>query len=143
MPPNFFQGEDYMELCSKCHLIERLPYHYYCRECHNAHQRDFSRQNPKVLKRTPQKNKEYRDRYSAKVREVIRKEKDKPCADCEQRYPWYVMDFDHVRGEKTFGIGQMLQHQGIATILKEIAKCDVVCSNCHRERTHRRTGIGL
>ena len=26
--------------------------------------------------------------------------KDKPCADCGIKYPYYVMDFDHVRGDK-------------------------------------------
>jgi hypothetical protein len=91
---------------------------------------------------TSQKNKEYRDRYSEQVRQVIRKAKSIPCADCGINYPWYVMDFDHVRGEKKFGIAQMIQHQGIATIQQEIAKCDVVCSNCHRIRTYNRTGIG-
>lgn len=95
------------------------------------------------MKRTPQQNKEYRDRYSAKVRKVVREAKNKPCTDCGCVFPWYVMDFDHVRGEKRFGIAQMLQHQGIETILLEIAKCDVVCSNCHRIRTFNRTGIGM
>jgi hypothetical protein len=91
---------------------------------------------------TSAKNKEYRDRYSAKTREVIREGKKKPCADCGVEYPWYVMDYDHVRGKKKHTIAKMLQHQGIETIKEEIAKCDVVCSNCHRIRTFNRTGIG-
>ena len=27
-----------------------------------------------------------------------------PCTDCNNYYPYYVMDFDHVIGEKYFGI---------------------------------------
>jgi hypothetical protein len=62
--------------------------------------------------------------------------KDRPCADCHIKYPFYVMDFDHVpeRGVKLFNISTF--HQGQVEKLKaEIAKCDVVCANCHRERT--------
>lgn len=60
------------------------------------------------------------------------------CVDCEQSYPWYVLDFDHVRGKKVANIGQMLDYFSVEDILKEVAKCDVVCSNCHRERTYQR-----
>lgn len=62
--------------------------------------------------------------------------KNVPCTDCGIKYPSYVMDFDHVRGEKQFNIGSY----PLTTIplAKEIEKCDVVCSNCHRERTHKR-----
>jgi hypothetical protein len=28
----------------------------------------------------------------------------------------------------------------VATIKKEIAKCEIVCANCHRIRTFRRNG---
>jgi hypothetical protein len=49
------------------------------------------------------------------------------------------MDFDHVRGEKLFEIGQApSKGASLATLLAEIAKCEVVCSNCHRQRTHDR-----
>lgn len=57
--------------------------------------------------------------------------------DCNIKYPYYVMDFDHVRGKKSFTLGS-LNGQGLQTVIKEIKKCDVVCANCHRIRTHKR-----
>jgi hypothetical protein len=56
--------------------------------------------------------------------------------DCKKKYPPYVMDFDHRdRSEKAFEVGRGL-YVSIKRLLIEIAKCDVVCANCHRERTH-------
>lgn len=55
--------------------------------------------------------------------------------DCGQSYPSYVMDLDH-RGDKVRNVARMVSlGLGEATVLAEIAKCDVVCSNCHRLRT--------
>lgn len=49
------------------------------------------------------------------------------------------MDFDHARGEKSFVVSNSVRHAvAVSTIIKEIHKCDLVCSNCHRERTHKR-----
>jgi hypothetical protein len=46
------------------------------------------------------------------------------------------MDFDHVRDEKFASVSQLVSYgYGIASIDAEIAKCDLVCSNCHRYRT--------
>lgn len=71
-------------------------------------------------------------------RALIRAAKDKPCADCDGRYPYYVMQFDHLdRSDKKFNIGQIGPTIGMARVLNEIAKCDVVCANCHAERTHQ------
>ena len=65
--------------------------------------------------------------------------KDAPCADCGTFYPSYVMDFDHVRGEKWMKLSQLVTRSVTrATLDAEIAKCDLVCANCHRERTQRR-----
>jgi hypothetical protein len=67
---------------------------------------------------------------------IIKACKSVPCADCGIQYPHFVMQFDHVRGEKLFTIG------GRAYILTqlyaEIEKCDVVCANCHCFRTNAR-----
>lgn len=72
---------------------------------------------------------------------VVRKEveaykESKPCMDCKKYYRSYVMDFDHRDpSEKVAGITVMLKAGNRKKIWAEIAKCDLVCSNCHRERT--------
>jgi hypothetical protein len=78
-----------------------------------------------------------------KSKERVREFKDRPCSDCKQRYPFYVMDFDHRPGvEKKFKIAAWLARNAAKTdlseVLAEIKKCDVVCANCHRIRTHER-----
>lgn len=66
-------------------------------------------------------------------RQYIIEAKNRPCADCGKTYPSYVMDFDHIE-RKSFTIGANL-HNHHKTVVAEILKCDVVCANCHRERT--------
>ena len=81
-----------------------------------------------------------RKRLAAR-RAVIIAAKDRPCADCHVRYPYYVMQFDH-RGEKSFTIGRTNSDTNMQALLAEIAKCDVVCANCHAERTQQKVGGG-
>jgi hypothetical protein len=71
--------------------------------------------------------------------QMIRDAKNKPCMDCGLSYPYYVMDFDHRDDEiKLYNVAEMARRGSIQKLEEEIAKCDVVCSNCHRERTFRR-----
>jgi len=72
--------------------------------------------------------------------EFIRESKNKPCTDCHISYPYYVMDFDHLpQYEKSFEIGRsFVSGRSMEQIKKEIAKCELVCANCHRIRTHKR-----
>jgi hypothetical protein len=60
------------------------------------------------------------------------------CVDCLETYPYYILDFDHVYGIKVANISQMLNNFSLEDIMKEVAKCEIVCSNCHRERTFSR-----
>lgn len=71
--------------------------------------------------------------------EFIQEAKNKPCMDCGNSFPPYVMDFDHVEGEKK-GCVSKLAHarMSLEKLQQEIDKCEVVCSNCHRIRTHNR-----
>jgi hypothetical protein len=59
------------------------------------------------------------------------------CVDCGLKNH-IVLDFDHLH-DKKYNISRMI-HDGFswAAIKKEIAKCEVVCANCHRIRTHDR-----
>ncbi len=74
---------------------------------------------------------------SAAIRNFLNEKKSVPCVDCGIKYPPYVMDFDHVRGDKLFNLGSY-GARAMGSIIAEISKCDVVCSNCHRERTQKR-----
>lgn len=60
-----------------------------------------------------------------------------PCVDCKVFYPYYVMDFDHL-GDKTSNISRLINTCSMKQINAEIAKCELVCSNCHRIRTFKR-----
>jgi hypothetical protein len=61
-----------------------------------------------------------------------------PCMDCKESFPYYVMDFDHVRGRKHKNVMELIPTLSKKIIDLEIAKCEIVCSNCHRVRTHTR-----
>lgn len=68
--------------------------------------------------------------------------KNKPCMDCGNRYPPWCMDYDHRDGTTKLhrGVSDMSSNRlsSKRMILEEIAKCDLVCANCHRTRTHNR-----
>ena len=62
-----------------------------------------------------------------------------PCADCGETDP-VVLEFDHLR-DKDFSISKGIPDRNWQSVLDEIAKCDVVCANCHRRRTAKRGGF--
>lgn len=62
--------------------------------------------------------------------------------DCGKSYPWYVMDFDHRDpSKKVDGIARMVLNCSRDKLIKELKKCDLVCANCHRVRTHDRMRV--
>lgn len=63
-----------------------------------------------------------------------------PCTDCGKKYHPFVMDFDHV-GEKDRDVSLLVQAPAsVKRLMAEIAKCELVCANCHRMRTFTRAG---
>ncbi len=86
----------------------------------------------------------YIDRAIAKKKEMWRiylEAKARPCADCGVPYPSWVMQFDHL-GDKTDLVSKFVTRGNVARLLAEIKKCDVVCANCHAQRTHDRLVSG-
>ena len=119
-----------------------------------AFQREWLSKNPDLTEARRERRRERRrgadgeegrarDRMSmakmlAKRRSALATIKDRPCLDCGESFPSYVMDLDHRAGTtKVSSVSQMLASSPWKKIEAEIAKCDVVCANCHRERTHR------
>lgn len=79
-------------------------------------------------------------RQGHKIRDEVRNYKaSNSCVDCGQQYQYFVMDFDHVRGEKIANVADIINRScSRKAVWEEIAKCDLVCANCHRCRTHSR-----
>jgi len=133
--------------CSGCHVVKPVEEfnfkyrakgirHSYCRECGKRLTRSHYKRNKRsYLKRNL--------RAYAERRQLVLEAKSRPCADCGIQCPYYVMDFDHRDGRlKEFSLNAVHRVTKRA-ILREIEKCDVVCANCHRERTHRRWLMSL
>lgn len=97
-----------------------------------ANQRHYLNNSAQYAQRTRDKRNEFRKR-------IDDLKTNKPCADCGVIYPPYVLDFDHRPGSgKISNVSRLASFGSTAALLAEIAKCDLVCANCHRERTHAR-----
>ena len=88
-------------------------------------------------KASPETKRRATKKCADKKRIVIQQIKARPCQDCNIQYPYWIMDFDHVRGDKLFNLG-VGANKSMTKLLAEIEKCDVVCANCHRNRSYAR-----
>ena len=93
-------------------------------------------------KRRIYQRKVWKKKYSKRQKQLADFKRGLACVDCGflgKEHP-SVLDFDHRdRAEKKFEVGQAFaQNYKIERIMEEIAKCDVVCANCHRIREVKR-----
>jgi hypothetical protein len=104
-----------------------------CRKCQAGRHKTYYQDNKSRFR-------EDSDAYRRKIRAFIAEAKSVPCSDCNNSYPSWVMDLDHLPGmDKLFNVGTATSKGfGLAKVQAEIAKCEVVCANCHRQRTHDR-----
>ena len=125
-------------VCYICHEVKLLSEfspikirtkRWHCRKCHSR-------------KSYTPSNKLYRSRIvNARrlgVQVTVRKLKEAtPCSRCRGYFPYYVMDYDHRDPSTKKGdIGRLVASRTLSVVLAEIAKCDLLCANCHRIKTH-------
>lgn len=133
---------DESKKCPKCGKIKPLAafakhagkpdgLQSWCRACKKSKDAEYYQDNKdKYLKYNREQYARYRERL-----DIL---KSLPCADCGGIFPPYVMDFDHLDAAvKKFNVGINKRYSWERT-LREIAKCELVCANCHRIRTHER-----
>lgn len=106
----------------------------YCRDCKRGYGQDWYARNAAQHRQDTARHRRARE---TRNRRLIADLKSVPCADCGAVLPPEAMDFDHVRGVKVDDVSRMTRRSREA-ILREAAKCDVVCATCHRIRTRRR-----
>jgi len=106
-----------------------------CKDCAKAKFKDYYRDNWERHRASVRRRK-----YEVleEAREVVFDHlSTHPCVDCGETNQ-VLLEFDHVRGKKHWGIAQMLSDfRPVAQVRDEIAKCDVRCVSCHTLRTAR------
>lgn len=79
-------------------------------------------------------------RNERKLNQEIRHIKETtPCARCDQKFPYYCVDFDHLdESQKVCDINKLMWRASRERVMQEIAKCQVLCKLCHAIVTHER-----
>lgn len=140
-----------IKLCTKCR--ENKPYDEFfankgckdglgswCKKCQANYNKTYYKGNKNKYRA---RLKHYRQEIKSKITAL---KESSTCADCSNYYPPVCMDFDHVRGKKLFDISSYSGKCGSMSwerIQQEIDKCELVCANCHRLRTERRSKPAL
>lgn len=140
-----------MKTCSNCHESKSLVEFYKrktgirtgelyekCKQCMKERGRLYYSIN---IERQRELAKERKKKYALERKKFIHSLKKKPCMDCGKIYPPWVMDFDHRVGTIKLGSLGSIYKSKLWTFEKikiEIEKCDLVCANCHRQRTYER-----
>lgn len=109
----------------------------YCRPCRAAYKQEHYRANRRRY--IEQAGLRKRAAVAERTEYLVAYLRRHPCVDCGEADP-VVLEFDHLR-DKKFSISEGIQGRNWQSVLDEIAKCEVVCANCHRRRTARRGGF--
>lgn len=143
-----------MKICSKCSTKKELTeffvkdklsgrLHAQCKECYKNHRKSYYAEHYS----------KYGDNYRARanIRRIQNRKdlqqnmldflKDKACVICGQS-DIRTFEFDHRNPEtKSFGIAQAIRlGKKWEEILDEIAKCRILCANCHKIHTANQRG---
>lgn len=135
------------KFCSKCGIEKDISEfisknrekgwsHSYCKLCHSEYKKERYRKNKKeFIKKVREREARIRQENQDKIAEYFSVNQCVDCGNSDIR----VLDFDHI-DNKNDNIGTMLYRaKKWIEIEKEIKKCEVVCSNCHRIRTSIRS----
>ena len=110
----------------------------WCKACRRAYDADYNR---RTLERRRARRAERRPEFVAWYRAL---KEARPCADCGGQFPAEAMQWDHLPGaDKVSDVSNLLRRLSKTRVLEEIAKCELVCANCHAIRTVVRREPGV
>ncbi len=136
------------KVCTRCRLrkpASNFAWHRkargqrdtYCQPCRAAYKREHYEANrERYIANAHRRKQAIALERAALLIEFFR---EQPCVNCGESDPM-VLEFDHL-ADKRFNIAKGLRTHSWRAVLDEIAKCEVVCANCHRRRTAHRGGF--
>jgi len=109
-----------------------LTYGSWCKECQRSFAKLHYINNKEMYALKARKNQKKTDLWFSKIKH------GKVCSICGENR-WWVLEFHHRdKSQKDIEVSLMRKRGfGRSRILCEIAKCDVVCANCHRNIHHQ------
>lgn len=139
--------DGYRNRCKNCHNAVSLSYRQKHRDKINEKQRAYRnehREEINVIEKIKRANNPKRQRINQKATNKARIPKRKwiaeylsenPCVMCGERRI-ACLEFDHLK-DKKFTIASMIgrNNKNLELIKQEVAKCQVLCSNCHAIKT--------
>lgn len=104
-----------------------------CRDCSNLRSKKYYSDNKIHHRKVTQIRKlKFEKIIKEKIIDFLKKN---PCVSCGESN-LMVLDFDHLQ-DKTKNVAQLItEGYSWENVKKEIDKCQVLCSNCHRIKTH-------
>lgn len=103
----------------------------WCKKCKSEHANNHYKKNKERYLKVQ------KQRVSKNILFIFKFLKENPCVDCGETNT-VVLEFDHVKGIKEYNVSSLIRDGNRNRIIREIKKCEVVCSNCHRIRTAKK-----
>lgn len=123
-----------MKVCNDCGC-EYEPYGQRalkCRPCRRIYDRQYHANRSPATKQRKISLQQQRIRTSKQF--IWDYLQANPCTQCGESDP-VVLEFDHIdRSTKVMPVSEFYHHS-LEKIKEEIAKCRVLCANCHRRHT--------
>lgn len=137
--------------CSKCGWIlntdqfhskggkNKSGLYSWCKACHAAYQKEAREANKKKSNKRIQELRAIRRKVIQDL--IVEHLKANPCKECGES-DILCLDFDHRKPqEKEFCISRAVHLvPSLEKVKNEVAKCDILCANCHRKKTARENG---
>lgn len=130
-----------MKVCTKCEsrkpdsefAAKGARLQPYCKDCNRAYQRDHYQRNKQDYQDKERRNKQARRKQNHTW--LFNYLKNHPCEHCGEADP-VVLEFDHLDpADKSANIGNMRGSWSLSRLQAEVAKCRVLCANCHKRHT--------
>ena len=103
-----------------------------CKACKRAYDNEYHANRSKGNKK--RKNELQRQRHISNRQYMYNFLKSHPCVVCGESDP-VVLEFDHIdQSTKTTAVSLMADYS-LDRVKEEIAKCRILCANCHKRHT--------
>ncbi len=133
-----------MKRCGSCKEIKPLEEYYksqrsksgyqsWCKPCKKVADKELYKTSARRRQLQSERNVLATNKNKALLKDLLLKNSCKDCGTSD----WRVLEFDHVRDKKK-SVSTLVRTTTWPRVLEEIAKCEIVCCNCHRIRTMER-----